>query len=90
MATIRIPTAMRTLTGGRAEVTADGATVREVLDSLERAHPGLGARLFDERGAQRRYVNVFHNEEDIRFLAGLETPVGPKDRLTIVPAMAGG
>lgn len=90
MATIRIPTTMRPLTGGKAEVLAAGATVGEVLDALEHAHPGTRARLFDERGHPRRYVNVFHNEEDIRFLQGLATPVSPTDRLTIVPAMAGG
>ncbi|MCE9670300.1 MoaD/ThiS family protein [Myxococcus stipitatus] len=90
MATIRIPTTMRALTRNQAEVVAMGATVREVLKDLDARYPGLGARLLDERGAVRRYVNVFLNDEDIRALADLDTPVRDADRLTLIPAMAGG
>ncbi len=87
--TVRIPTQLRELCGGRSEVTVEGATVREVLDALESAHPGFAARLFDG-GALRRFVNVFVAEEDIRFLSGLETPVTAGQVVSIVPAVAGG
>ncbi len=90
MATVRIPTPMRALTRNQAEVTASGATVREVLKDLDARYPGLGTRLLDERGAVRRYVNVFLNDEDIRALSELDTPVKESDRLTLIPAMAGG
>ncbi|MFY2557473.1 MoaD/ThiS family protein [Corallococcus terminator] len=90
MATIRIPSTMRALTRNQAEVSASGATVREVLADLDTRYPGIGARLLDERGAVRRYVNVFLNEEDIRALRELDTPVKDADRLTLIPAMAGG
>lgn len=90
MATIRIPSTMRTLTRNQAEVSASGATVREVLSDLDARYPGIGSRLLDERGAVRRYVNVFLNEEDIRALRELDTPVKDSDRLTLIPAMAGG
>lgn len=90
MATIRIPSTMRTLTRNQAEVRASGATVREVLTDLDARYPGIGSRLLDERGAVRRYVNVFLNEEDIRALRELDTPVKDADRLTLIPAMAGG
>jgi molybdopterin converting factor small subunit len=81
---------MRALTRNQAEVTASGATVREVLKDLDARYPGLGTRLLDERGAVRRYVNVFLNDEDIRALSELDTPVKESDRLTLIPAMAGG
>ncbi|QSQ25712.1 MoaD/ThiS family protein [Pyxidicoccus parkwayensis] len=90
MATIRIPTPMRTFTRNQSEVTASGATVREVLKDLDARFPGIGARVLDERGAVRRYVNVFLNDEDIRALRELDTPVADTDRLTLIPAMAGG
>ncbi|RKH56860.1 MoaD/ThiS family protein [Corallococcus llansteffanensis] len=90
MTTIRIPTPMRTLTRNQAEVQASGATVGEVLKDLDARYPGMGARLFDERGAVRRYVNIFLNDEDVRALKSLETPVTDADRITLIPAMAGG
>lgn len=89
MATVRIPTPLRTLTGGADEVTAEGATVRAVIESLEKAHPGVRDRLLDEKGV-RRFVNIYLGEEDIRFLGGLDTEVKPTDALSIVPAIAGG
>jgi molybdopterin synthase sulfur carrier subunit len=90
MAKVRIPTSLRSFTRNQEEVTASGATVGEVLRELEKRFPGLGARLLDDKGAVRRYVNIFHNDEDIRFLQDLETPVSDGDRLTIIPAIAGG
>lgn len=90
MATVRIPTSLRSLTGGRAEVRAAGATLREVLAALEAECPGIATRLLDAQGRVRRYVNVFVNDEDARFLAELDTPVAEADRVTLVPAMAGG
>jgi molybdopterin converting factor small subunit len=90
MATIRIPTSLRKLTGGKEEVAATGATVGDVIADLERQYPGLKARICDDSGALRRFVNVFVRDEDIRFLKNLETPVGASDELSIVPAIAGG
>jgi adenylyltransferase/sulfurtransferase len=87
---VRIPTPLRGLTGDRAEVRAAGGTVREVLGALEARHPGLGARLLDGQGALRRHVNLFLNEDDLRGLGGLDAPVRDGDRLTVIPAMAGG
>ena len=88
--TVRIPTALRTLTGGSSEVSVDGGTVGEILKGLDAAHPGIGERLFDDAGALRRFVNVFVADEDIRFLDGLSTPVGEGQAVSIVPAVAGG
>jgi molybdopterin synthase sulfur carrier subunit len=90
MALVRIPASLRSFTGNKGEVVVQGATVAEVLDNLEPTYPGLRARIVDEKGALRRYVNVFHNEEDIRFAQDLATLVKDGDRLTIVPAIAGG
>ena len=90
MATVRIPTQLRTLSGGAAEVSVDGSTVGEVLKALESAHPGFAARLFDDTGGLRRFVNVFVADEDVRFLLGLETSVADGQTVSIVPAVAGG
>jgi molybdopterin converting factor small subunit len=90
MAMVKIPTPLRTYTQDKAEVTAAGTTIGEVLKNLERTFPGIGQRLFDEKGALRRYINIFHNDEDIRFLNNLATPVSDADRISIVPAIAGG
>jgi sulfur-carrier protein len=89
MATVRIPTPLRTLTGGADEVAAEGATVRALVDDLEAKYPGIKDRLLDEKGV-RRFVNLYLGEEDIRFLEGLDTAVKADDQLTIVPAIAGG
>jgi molybdopterin converting factor small subunit len=88
--TVRIPTQLRELSGGASEVQADGATVKAVLDQLEVAHPGFAARLFDENGTLRRFVNVFVADEDIRFLDGVDTAVEAGQTVSIVPAVAGG
>src|SRR5689334_21540991 len=90
MAKVRIPTPLRSYTQNQEEVTAAGSTVGEVLRDLERSFPGIGSRLLDEKGGVRRYVNIFHNDEDIRFLQALDTPVGEGDKLSIIPAIAGG
>lgn len=90
MATVRIPTPLRKLTDGKEEVTASGATVGEVLQNLEASYPGIKARIFDDSGQVRKFVNVFVKDEDIRFLKNLETPVADGDEVSIVPAIAGG
>ena len=90
MPTVRIPTPLRKLTQGKEEVTASGGTVGEVLASLEQAFPGLRAKICDETGNLRRFVNVFVHQEDIRFQKSLDTPVGDGDEIAIVPAIAGG
>ena len=90
MALLRIPTQLRTLTGGAGEVTVDASTVGEALKALDAAHPGFGERLFDGDGKLRRFVNVFVADEDIRFLDGLETPVEDGTTVSIIPAVAGG
>jgi molybdopterin synthase sulfur carrier subunit len=87
---VRIPTQLRTLTGGAGEVTVEGSTVGEVLKSLDAAHAGFADRLFDDAGELRRFVNVFVADEDVRFLDGLATPVTEGQTLSIVPAVAGG
>jgi molybdopterin synthase sulfur carrier subunit len=90
MAKVHIPTTLRSFTRNQEEVSASGATVGEVLRELDKRFPGIGARLLDDKGAVRRYVNVFLNMDDIRFLQELDTPVKDSDRITLVPAMAGG
>jgi len=87
---VRIPTQLRTLTGGRGEVEVEGVTVGEVLKALDAAHAGFAERLFDEDGRLRRFVNVFLADEDVRFLEGLDTPVTAGQTVSIVPAVAGG
>ena len=87
---VRIPTQLRELSGGAAEVDVDGATVAEVLKQLEAAHPGFAARLYDDQGELRRFVNVFVADEDIRFLQGVDTPLDDGSVVSIIPAVAGG
>ncbi|MCX6386948.1 MAG: MoaD/ThiS family protein [Solirubrobacterales bacterium] len=90
MATIRIPPVLRSSTDGEREVEADGSHVGEVLRSLVAAHPQTETQLFDGDGELNRYVNVYLNDEDVRVLEGLDTPVGESDSIVILPAMAGG
>ena len=87
---VRIPTPLRKLTNNQEVVEAQGATIREVINSLERNYPGLKERICDEQDNIRRFVNVFLNDEDIRFLNESETPVKLGDEVSIVPAIAGG
>jgi len=89
MATVRIPTPLRTLTGGEDLVQAAGDTEKDVLENLEKNHPGIRERLLDEKGV-RRFVNIYVGDEDIRFLDGLATQLKPSDEISIVPAIAGG
>jgi molybdopterin synthase sulfur carrier subunit len=86
---VRIPTILRTYTGGAKAVEGDGSTLGEVISDLESRHSGLRARLIDE-GKLRRFVNVYLNDEDVRFLSGLDTPVKDGDTVTVLPAVAGG
>ena len=90
MSKVRIPTQLRSLTGGASEVVVDGSTVAELLKGLDAAHAGFAERLFDDSGSLRRFVNVFLDDEDVRFLQGLDTPVSNSQTLSIVPAVAGG
>jgi len=87
---VRIPTPLRRFTGGAEEVSADGATVAALVEDLERNHPGLKERICDEGGKVRRFVNIFVNGDDIRFLNNLETVIKAGDEVSIVPAIAGG
>jgi molybdopterin synthase sulfur carrier subunit len=87
---VRIPTPLRKLTGGKAELEAEGRTVREVFDHIERMHEGIQRKIFDEGGELRRFINVFVNGEDVRQRGGVETPVKAGDEVSVVPAIAGG
>ena len=88
--TVRIPTTLRPLAGGSSEVEDDGATVGDVLKSLDAKHPGFSDRLLDEDGGLRKFVNIFVADDDVRFLDGLATPVPDGETVAIIPAVAGG
>ena len=88
--TVRVPTQLRSLTDGVSEVSVEGSTVGEVLTALGKSYPGFAARLFDDEGNLRRFVNVFLADEDVRFLEGVDTPVNAGQVVSIVPAVAGG
>jgi len=88
--TVRIPTPLRKLTDGADEVLVEAANVGEMIENLEAAHAGLKERLCDEAGDIRRFVNVYVNDEDVRFLQGKDTPLSDNDQVSIVPAIAGG
>jgi len=90
MATIRIPPVLRPSVGGERELAADGANVGEILHTLAEEHPATQGQLFGSDGDLNRYVNVYLNDEDVRVLGGLDTPVSETDTLVILPAMAGG
>lgn len=87
---VRIPTPLRSLTQGQAEVSVEGKIVREIVENLEKAYPGIKERICDEQGNLRRFVNLYLNDEDVRFLKDLQTEVHEGDGLSIVPAIAGG
>lgn len=89
-ARVRIPTPLRSFTGGADEVAVDGATVAEALDDLGRAHEGVLERVLDADGKVRSFVNVFVGDRNVRSLDGLATPIGEGDVISIVPAVAGG
>jgi len=87
---VRIPTILRSYTGGAAEVTASAGTLREVIAGLDAAYPGLGGRIIDDGGNLRRFVNVYVGDEDVRFAQGLDTQVPQGERISVIPAVAGG
>ncbi len=87
---VTIPTPLRNLTGNQETVTVEGTTIDAILTNLEKAFPGIGERLVDDKGNVRRFVNIYVNGEDIRFLQEKATEVKPTDEISIVPAIAGG
>jgi molybdopterin converting factor small subunit len=87
---VRVPTILRTYTGGESEVNADGATLSEVLDSLDASYPGIKGRIVDEQGELRRFVNVYVGNDDVRFLEGLSTATVDGTQISVIPAVAGG
>ena len=87
---VRIPTILRTYTGGAAQVTAQTGTLREVIAGLDAAYPGLGGRILDDAGQLRRFINVYVGEQDVRFAQGLDTPVPAGGQVSVIPAVAGG
>ncbi len=88
--TVRIPTPLRKLTDNRSEIEIDGETVESLIGNMEASYPGIKDRICDESGKVRRFINIYINEEDIRFLDGTDTTVKAGDRISIVPAIAGG
>ena len=87
---VRIPTILRTYTNGESEVSADGGTLSEVLDSLDGSYPGIKGRILDDQGAIRRFVNVYVGNDDVRFLEALETATPDGTQVSVIPAVAGG
>ena len=87
---VRVPTILRSYTGGDAVVTAEAGTVREVIKSLDAAFPGIGGRLLDDSGQLRRFVNVYVGDEDVRLAKGLDTDVPDGTQVSVIPAVAGG
>lgn len=90
MAVVRVPSPLQRLVGNQRTVPAQGSTLGELIDDLERRFPGIRARLVDERGEVLSFVNIFVDNEDVRFLQGLHTPIAATTEVSIVPAMAGG
>ena len=88
--TVTVPTVLRSLTNGAKNVELEGSSVAEVLDSLEDAHPGFKSKLIDGEGNLNRFMNIFINDDDVRFLQGLDTPVPDGETVAIIPAVAGG
>ncbi|WP_309649936.1 MoaD/ThiS family protein [Nocardioides sp.] len=86
---VRIPTILRTYTGGEKAVHGDGASLSALIDDLEASHPGIRERLIQD-GDLRRFVNVYINDEDVRFIGGLEAPLADGDEVVVLPAVAGG
>ena len=87
---VRIPTILRSYTGGAAEVKTEAGSLREVITGLDADYPGLAGRILDDEGRLRRFVNVYVGEEDVRFARGLETPVPAGAQVSVIPAVAGG
>lgn len=87
---VKVPTILRTYTGGAAEVTVTGGTLAEAIADLDAQYPGIGARVLDDDGRLRRFVNVYVNDDDVRFLEDLATPTPDGANVSIIPAVAGG
>jgi molybdopterin synthase sulfur carrier subunit len=87
---VRVPTILRSYTGGDSEVSAEGATLAEVLDDLDASYAGIRARILDDNGKLRRFVNVYVGDEDVRFLDDLATPTPDGVKVSVIPAVAGG
>lgn len=87
---VRIPTPLQKLTGNQTEIECAGENIRDLIENLEKNYPGIKARLYDESGKVRRFINLFVNEKDIRFLQGDKTPLKAGDEVSIIPAIAGG
>jgi sulfur-carrier protein len=87
---VRVPTILRSYTGGAAEVSAEAGTLRDVLTALDAAYPGIAGRILDDSGQIRRFVNVYVGDEDVRFTSGLDTPVPEGTQVSVIPAVAGG
>ncbi len=87
---VRVPTILRTYTKGESEVSVEGSTLTEVLDSLDASYPGIKARVLDESGELRRFVNVYVDNDDVRFAQGLQTAISDGGQISIIPAVAGG
>ncbi len=87
---VRVPTILRSYTGGESEVSADGGTLAEVLDSLDKSYSGIKARIVDDTGELRRFVNVYVGNDDVRFLDGLATATPDGTKISVIPAVAGG
>jgi sulfur-carrier protein len=90
MANVRVPAMLRPTVGGERSVAVAGATLRELIHNVDRKHPGFAGQLLEETGEQRRFVNIYLNDEDVRYLQGLETPIDESDVVSILPAVAGG
>jgi sulfur-carrier protein len=87
---VRVPTILRTYTKGESEVSVEGSTLTEVIDSLDASYPGIKARVLDESGELRRFVNVYVDNDDVRFAQGLQTAISDGGQISIIPAVAGG
>jgi molybdopterin converting factor small subunit len=87
---VRVPTILRPYTQGASEVSAEGGTLTEVLDSLDASYPGIKGRVLDESGELRRFVNVYVDDDDVRFAEGLQTTIKDGGQVSIIPAVAGG
>ena len=87
---VRVPTILRTYTGGESEVIAEGGTLSEVLDSLDSSYSGIRGRIVDDAGELRRFVNVYVGNDDVRFLENLDTPTPDGTQISVIPAVAGG
>src|SRR5260370_1947361 len=88
MASVRVPSMLRPSVGGERSVAAEGSTLPELIDNADRRHPGLAGHLLETSGRQRSFVNIYLNDEDVRYLNGLETPITADDVISILPALA--